>query len=349
MMLKVTTIRIAVLAGSLLLLDGSIHAEDRSPTHRRDAIERGLAIVQKAAKNYPAHRQCFSCHHQTLPLLAMAEAREAGFKIDEEAFEATKQHTLKSFSSRLEKLRAARGIGGRANTVSYGLWALDVAGHQPDDTTAAMVDFLLKNQNEDGRWTPQSNRPPLEESPVAVTVLSSYYMRRFAQERHGDDVEKSIRKARAWLADAPLASQEDHAFGLWGLSLLADDSDADVQKRTDELRSNILAAQREDGGWAQNVKMESDAYATGQTLYVLSEVGVSPESDVVRAGVEFLLKTQQEGGSWRVETRSKPVQVFFDNGDPHGKSQFISIAATSWAVAALARAEQTSRAAAKSP
>jgi hypothetical protein len=27
--------------------------------------------------------------------------------------------------------------------------------------------------------------------------------------------------------------------------------------------------------------------------------------------------------------------VFFDNGDPHGKSQFISFAATGWAVLAL--------------
>jgi hypothetical protein len=52
--------------------------------------------------------------------------------------------------------------------------------------------------------------------------------------------------------------------------------------------------------------------------------------------VAFLLKTQQPDGSWLVETRSKPIQKFFDNGDPHGKSQFISITATGWAVAALA-------------
>jgi N-acyl-D-amino-acid deacylase len=52
------------------------------------------------------------------------------------------------------------------------------------------------------------------------------------------------------------------------------------------------------------------------------------------------LRTQHDDGSWLVETRSKPVQVYFDNGDPHGKSQFISVAATSWAVAALARTKQ---------
>ena len=52
-------------------------------------------------------------------------------------------------------------------------------------------------------------------------------------------------------------------------------------------------------------------------------------------GVQFLLKTQRDDGAWLVETRSKPVQVFFDNGDPGDKSQFISMTATGWAVWAL--------------
>ncbi len=46
--------------------------------------------------------------------------------------------------------------------------------------------------------------------------------------------------------------------------------------------------------------------------------------------------SQEPDGSWHVVTRSKPVQIFFDNGDPHGKDQFISVLATNWAVAALA-------------
>ena len=48
-------------------------------------------------------------------------------------------------------------------------------------------------------------------------------------------------------------------------------------------------------------------------------------------------KNQKDDGSWLVKTRSKPIQKFFDNGDPHGKNQFISISATSWATAALAK------------
>jgi len=47
------------------------------------------------------------------------------------------------------------------------------------------------------------------------------------------------------------------------------------------------------------------------------------------------LDTQKEDGAWIVQTRARPLQLFFDNGDPGGKSQFISFAATNWAVLAL--------------
>jgi hypothetical protein len=54
--------------------------------------------------------------------------------------------------------------------------------------------------------------------------------------------------------------------------------------------------------------------------------------------VDFLLKTQREDGSWLVRSRSKPFQTYFESGFPHGKDQFISMAATGWATAALSLA-----------
>src|SRR5262245_62036806 len=57
-------------------------AEDSPAPARREqvfkAIERGLAVVQKGARNYPSHRKCFACHHQTMPLLGLTEAQGAG-------------------------------------------------------------------------------------------------------------------------------------------------------------------------------------------------------------------------------------------------------------------------------
>jgi N-acyl-D-amino-acid deacylase len=82
--------------------------------------------------------------------------------------------------------------------------------------------------------------------------------------------------------------------------------------------------------------MPSDAYATGQALWVLFTVGRAPDEAECRRAIEFLLSTQQADGSWFVKSRSKPIQVLFDNGDPHGTDQFISTPATCWAVSALA-------------
>jgi hypothetical protein len=41
-------------------------------------------------------------------------------------------------------------------------------------------------------------------------------------------------------------------------------------------------------------------------------------------------------GSWFVESRSLPVQPYFESGFPHDRSQFISCFASSWATMALA-------------
>jgi squalene-hopene/tetraprenyl-beta-curcumene cyclase len=100
-------------------------------------------------------------------------------------------------------------------------------------------------------------------------------------------------------------------------------------------RDSLAAEQLPDGGWAQLPDKPGDAYATGTVLTALCAAGLPSTDPVYRKGADYLLKTQKEDGSWIVETRSKPLQRFFDNGDPGGKSQFISFAATSWAVLAL--------------
>ena len=98
----------------------------------------------------------------------------------------------------------------------------------------------------------------------------------------------------------------------------------------------LVKEQLADGSWSQLPgKRGGDAYATGTVLIALRRAGLAAEDPIYRKGVNYLLTTQKEDGSWFVETRSRPVQEFFDNGDPGGKSQFISFAATGWATLAL--------------
>jgi hypothetical protein len=210
---------------------------------------------------------------------------------------------------------------------------LRLAEKQPDDLAAAMVTFLLTTQAEDGHWDLHSIRPPAEESLVMCTVLAAYGLKSGADEVQREAAMAAVDKSRRWLASAKIESHEDKIARLWGCRLL--------EVGEEELavaRKGVLDAQRADGGWGQTAEMESDAYATGTALFVLLDTGMPANDPKLQLGIDFLLKTQLDDGSWRVVTRAKPVQVYFDNGDPHGTSQFISTSATCWSIAALARA-----------
>ena len=149
------------------------------------------------------------------------------------------------------------------------------------------------------------------------------------------EYDKAARRAAAWLATAPTRSNEDRAFKLLGLTWGRAAGGA-IQKAGRAL----IAEQRPDGGWAQLPSMDSDAYATGQTLVALAESGaITPADPIYQRGVQFLLKTQCEDGSWLVRTRALPLQPLFDIGFPHGNDGWISAAATNWAAMALARAQ----------
>ena len=98
-----------------------------------------------------------------------------------------------------------------------------------------------------------------------------------------------------------------------------------------------MREQRADGGWGQLAGLDSDAYATGQSLYALMEGGkVSASDPALRRGIDFLLRTQFADGTWHVRTRAHPFQPPMDSGFPHGRDGWISAAGTSWAVMALA-------------
>ena len=103
----------------------------------------------------------------------------------------------------------------------------------------------------------------------------------------------------------------------------------------------LLALQRADGGWSQTVpELKSDAFATGQTLYVLSLAGFSAERPEIKRGMDFLVATQKPDGSWPMISRSTP------DGSP-GSSKLltpITCAASSWATLGLARLAPNSRA-----
>ena len=64
--------------------------------------------------------------------------------------------------------------------------------------------------------------------------------------------------------------------------------------------------------------MNGDGYATGTALFALHETRrLSAEAPAYKRGVEFLLRTQEDDGSWLVPTRAIPLNGYLESGSPH--------------------------------
>jgi N-acyl-D-amino-acid deacylase len=337
-----TTAVLTSLIAVLLVSSGSGRADNKrtqgadARTEVRAAAERGLSRLEKGAASYVKNRNCFSCHHNAMAVFAMTAAKRRGLEVSPERLREQLDFTLASFRSRTESVRKGQGIGGANTTVAYALATLAAGEHAADETTAALVDFLLTRQREDGAWIGSADRPPSEGSPFTSTALALQGLRAYGtpaaalDAERGPRLEKAISGARTWLRAATPVTTEDRVFHLRGLQ------DADVDATiVEQAREALLRLQKESGAWPQLAEIPGDAYATGSALVALRRAGLPSDHLVYERGVRFLVETQQPDGAWVVQTRSKPVQLFFDNGDPGGKSQFISMSATGWATLAL--------------
>ena len=180
----------------------------------------------------------------------------------------------------------------------------------------------------------RDHRPPIISSDFQLTAASVRALQTYAPARQRSHYDEAIRRGVAWLQRSDAATTEDRAFQLLGLQWAGGSREA-----ARKLAGELLAMQRSDGGWGQLATLPSDAYATGQALVALAESGTLPvTSPAYRRGVQFLLNSQLEDGSWYVRSRALPIQPHFDSDFPHGKDQFISAAATNWAAMALASA-----------
>jgi len=325
-------------------------ADDAVPDARtiRLAIERSLPLLQAGAKSFRdrSEGRCISCHHQGLVLPTVALARERGFAVDEilaraeiervHGFYVRRQDRYATAVSNPAARQQADPFGNFNVHAGYWLWALAAEKVPPDRFTATTARLLATKQLDDGCWSfTDTARAPMQASDFTTTALAVFALQRYGAKEDAVSISHRLEAAQKWLLKTPPRTTDDKAFRLFGLNW----SDAPTERRQ-RAADELLMDQRADGGWGQQDNMPSDAYATGLALAMLHHGGDLPvASATYQRGITYLLVRQQPDGSWFVKTRAIPTNPYFESRFPHGKSQFISYAATCWATMALLASE----------
>ncbi len=307
-------------------------------------VDRAVGYVQKECAGWLKSRKCAACHHVPLPIWALSEADRNGYSIDRKFL----AETVESLLGGKEQLLASRIFPNpdedpdprpQGRGLNMGLPFLAVAARDlpalnegQKQSLKLITEEILKKQQPDGSWEffATLRRPPINESQttdVAWIILA-------LQGEIGADSPEAQRaalaKAVGWLEAAKPADLHQDKV----LKVLLGTRSGKGREALQGMVDELLALQRADGGWSQTVpELKSDAFATGQTLYVLSLVGFTAERPEIKRGIDFLVATQQPDGTWPIISRSTP------NGEP-GSSKLMTpiyCAASSWATLALSR------------
>ena len=300
----------------------------------RVSVERSIALLRKASVVAAANGGCASCHsHNVVDTLERAAAAK-GLSVDEKLLAQRQTLTKAPYFSPANLLERMDPPGSPITTV-FALTALANSGYQPDRTTDIVAAHLASQQSREGWWFFGGiARPPVGEGAVAVTAYAIRGLKAYAPPGRAADMSERIGRATSWLAAQKAVTTEERNMQLLGLLWAG----RPASERAALVRQ-ILAKQRADGGWSQTDHLESDAYATGVSLYALAEAGgITRDHSAFKKGVAYLLSSQRPDGSWYVKSRAPKFQPFFDGGFPYGHDQWISSMATGFAATALALA-----------
>jgi ankyrin repeat protein len=307
---------------------------DRKPENAKGAVEKSLALLQRTSGSFFREGGCVACHAQNLTGVAVSVARANGVRIDEAAAAEQLKTVKLQFASADQILLQRMDTPGGVDLIMYSVLQSSAEHAAPDRTLDALIHNIAGEQRRGGNWhVPGIARPPMEDGDFSRTAIALRCLSAFPIAGRKTEFDQRIARAGAWLKSASPRTTEDRSMQLLGLSWAHSD-----RRTLEEPLKKLVALQHPDGGWAQTPALGSDAYATGQVLYTMHELGIPATDSAYRSGVAFLLSTQREDGSWYVRSRAPKFQPYFQSGFQYDHDQWISSAATAWAAMGLSYA-----------
>ncbi len=319
-----------------LIPDNSVQLTDENRSGIvKTAVSKSLDLLFQSSDLFLKNKKnCTSCHHQDLPAIAASIASTRGVEVQHASWDRIvarqwKRHRRGQSANAYDRSRGFSGDPSKAT--GYLLWAWSAQGLPANSVTKAGVWYLAGSQLPDGQWHGHSPRMPIQDGAHQGTALSLRALKSYPLPGREEEMLERIDRARLWLEKHPGDIHTHSAFRLLGLAW------AEAEPNVlEEGMLDLTETQNADGGWSQLETLPSDAWATGLALLALQAAGMNVDSDVYTQGVQFLLNTQFEDGSWFVYSRSDPSIPHFDSQFPFGRHQWISAAGTAMAAASLA-------------
>jgi prenyltransferase beta subunit len=308
-----------------------VTAEDtvRESAELDASVRKGLDFLAKDAVKWKNDYNCVSCHHASFVVWSMREAKQKRWAVDEDVLADMTKWMAEAGEGKTGVPRPP-GRPKALNTKAVYFALALAANPSPDelsrDGLKKMLNTIKEDQLEDGSWHawPNSRSPMFGRSDDSMTGLAT-----LAASLSNDDTMKEVRdRGVRWLSE----TKSDEETQSLVVRLLLWQKVGKPELERNQLIQKLEHRQNADGGWSQNPEMSSDAWATGQAIYALSYAGVKPSDSVIARGRGFLIKTQNEDGSWPMASR--PIEP-----DGKGATTLVPIigGGSAWAVLGLVR------------
>lgn len=285
--------------------DGSIRA----------TVQKSIPHIEREGWKWIKSKKCLSCHMIPFMQWSLHEAERRGIDIDSPKLLELDQY-VQSKAPQVDPEKKPKSSDTSAQIVvsraGYGEW--EEKPLQPWHRQ------IIRAQKENGQWgaggqLPRQKRPSRETEEVS-TMWSLLAIRSLESSTSEDQALQD--SAREWLARSSIAKQQSAKSTEWFAMRLLLESKWGDEASIAAARMKLFSLQREDGGWGWLTDQDSDALATGQILWTLTQCGLTTANQEVRQSIRFLLDTQREDGTWRVEsTRAndkgavKPTSVYW--------------------------------------
>lgn len=305
------------------------------------AIERAIGYLQAESGAWVKQGRCASCHHVAMPLWALNEAASDGYAVDRDFLNHIADVALGS----PQKMIAAgiaenpakpdprpmgRGINVGAVFMAVAARSSPMLAQGSEQSLKLIADDVVHKQRPDGSWEFILSRPPINQSQTTDAAWIIMALQAEAGPDMPQSHRKALQKGLAWLNSTREADGQE----VTALKLLVAIRAGASHETIGAACEHLLKLQQADGAWSQLSDGKGDAFATGQTLYVLALAGYTAHDPAIERAIHFLTSTQKPDGSWAMTSRASP------DGRPGGSAKNlkpITCGAAAWATMGLAR------------